>query len=420
MKVLTVNHSDSLGGAARAAYRIHRALRRSDIDSQMIVNHSTTGDPTVTAPSSAMHKLMARVGPHVDAQLCRLQTVENPVHQSPACIPSSWLRRINASDADVVHLHWIGAETLSIEDVGKITKPVVWTLHDMWAFSGTEHYPANDRWKAGYHGHNRPAGERGWDMNRWAWRRKQKAWKRPMTIAPVSSWLASCASESALMGAWPITPIPNTLDTDVWKPVDKRQARALLGIPEGAPVVAFGAWGVSQPHKGRDLLQVALHALRSRDVDLRPIIFGQMEPERPEDTGYTTRYLGHLSDDLSLRVVYSAADVMVVPSRVEAFGQTASEAMACATAVVAFDATGLRDVVEHRKTGYLARPFDAADLAEGIHWVLTDPARVAQLGEQGRSSAVARFSHSVIAARYREIYSEALVSHAPMRASASA
>lgn len=408
MKILTVNHSDSLGGAARAAYRLHCALRRGGMDSRMLVNHSTLGDWTVSTPDSTLQKVLARVGPHIDLQLCRLQKVRNPIMQSPACIPSRWLTRINESDADIVHLHWIANETLSIEDVGRINKPVVWTLHDMWAFSGAEHYPTDERWRSGYTSENRPPGDGGWDMNRWVWQRKLKSWRRPMTLAPVSHWLGECASQSALMGRWPMQPIANAIDTDAWKPIDKRVARELLGIPEGEPVVAFGAWGVEQPHKGRDLLLEALHHLRAQNIALRPLIFGQKEPERPIDAPYPIGYVGHLNDDLSLRVVYSAADVMVVPSRIEAFGQTASEAFACGTPVVAFDATGLMDIVDHLRTGYLAQPFDPADLAAGIRWVAEDARRAASLGAAARATAVERFSYDAIAARYGELYSRVL------------
>lgn len=409
MKVLTVSHSDSLGGAARAAYRLHSALRHAGVDSRMLVNHSTTGDWTVFTPRTTLHKIVARVGPHMAQQLCRFQKTSNPILHSPAFIPSRWVREINGSDADIVHLHWIAAETLSIEDLGRITKPVVWTIHDMWPFCGAEHFTASDeRWRAGYHRSNRPITESGWDMNRWVWRRKANAWRTPFRVVPVSTWLARCASESALMRGWPITAVPNTFDTNVWKPIDKPTARALLGIEEGAPIVAFGAWGIEQSHKGWDLLQAALVQLKTRNTDIRPLIFGQLAPEVPADTAYPIRFTGHLSDDMSLRIVYSAADVMVVPSRIEAFGQTASEALGCGTPVVAFDATGLQDIVEHKVNGYMARPFETADLAEGIAWVIEDETRAAQLGVSARSTAVARFSYPVIAGKYAEIYETVL------------
>jgi glycosyltransferase involved in cell wall biosynthesis len=409
MKVLTVNHSDGLGGAARAAYRLHRALRGAGIDSRMLVNHSTMGDWSVSAPTTARHKILARVGPHAAQLMCRLHSTTNPISRSPAIIPSRWLNEINGSDADVVHLHWVGAEMLSIEDIGKIRKPVVWTLHDMWAFSGAEHVSTDPlRWRDGYSTANRPASERGWDLNRWVWRRKAKAWRTPFAIVTPSRWLGACVTGSALMHDWPVSVIANTLDTNEWKPVDKMLARSLLGLPEGRATIAFGAWGVDQPHKGFDLLKAALHRLKALNVDVQLLVFGQLAPRVPEVTEYPIHYVGHLSDDLSLRIVYSAADAMVVPSRVESFGQTASEALACGTPVVAFHSSGLPDIIDHMTTGSLARAFESDDLAEGIAWVVESESRAHELGRKARAEAEARFAYPVIAGKYREVYDSLL------------
>jgi glycosyltransferase involved in cell wall biosynthesis len=104
------------------------------------------------------------------------------------------------------------------------------------------------------------------------------------------------------------------------------------------------------------------------------VVFGQHAPRSPSSLGLPIHYTGHLHDDRSLRVLYSAADAMVVPSRQEAFGQTASEAHACGTPVVAFNTGGLADIVEHQSTGYLSKAFDTEDLAQGITWVLAQRA----------------------------------------------
>lgn len=403
MKVLTISHSDSLGGAARAAFCLHCALRQAGIDSRMLVNHATVADWTVSAPDTTYHKIVARVGPHIDQQLCRLHKTSNQIQRSPAFIPSPWLARINQSDADIVHLHWIAADTLSMADIGKITKPIVWTMHDMWPFAGAEHYVADDRWREGYLATNRPRNDGGWDINRWVWNRKKKAWRKPLTVVGVSRWLADSAAASALMRGWPASAIANPIDMESWKPINKREARALLQIPEGKPVVAFGAWGVDQPHKGFDLLRAALRALMSRGLELELLVFGQLGPKTPITVAFPTRYAGHLHDDLSLRIHYSAADVMVVPSRIEAFGQTTSEALACGTPVVAFGATGLLDVVDHKSTGYLASPFDVDDLANGIAWVI-DSRDTGNIADTARRQAIERFSYPIIAAKYRAMY----------------
>ena len=140
---------------------------------------------------------------------------------------------------------------------------------------------------------------------------------------------------------------------------------------------------------------------------LELVVFGQTRPIQPPDLGFPIHYSGHLHDDISLRLLYAAADVMVVPSRQEAFGQTASEAHACGSPVVAFATGGLVDIVEDRVTGALAEPFDPASLAAAIRWVLENPQRRLQLGQAARQRAEMLFNPKRIAGLYAEVYGQA-------------
>ena len=405
MKVLTINHSDINGGAARAAYRIHHALRGHGVESKMLVTHATAGDWTVEGPQGKVAKALAKIRAPLADLLSKTLKTGNPIIHSPAIVPSRWSELLNASDADVIHLHWVNGEMMSVADIGNIKKPVVWTLHDMWAFCGAEHYTEDHRWREGYVASNRPNHEAGFDLNRWTAARKLKHWKRPMHIVTPSRWLSDCARQSVLMRDWPITVIPNTVDSDVWRPVDKTVARQLLQLPPDVPLLLFGAMGGAQdPRKGFDLLQAALNHLRGQLSGLELVIFGQFPPQTPVGLGFPVHYTGHLHDDVSLRLLYSAADVMVVPSRQEAFGQTASEAHACGTTVVAFDTCGLSDIVEHQKTGYLAKVFDPVDLASGLSWVLDDTSRLTVLGQAARERAMRLWSSGAVARQYAGIY----------------
>jgi glycosyltransferase involved in cell wall biosynthesis len=370
---------------------------------------ATSGDWTVSNPSGALFKVGTLLRPQVASLARGFLKAEQRQPLSSAILPSRWPARINQSDADLVHLHWLNAEMMSVEDIGRIQKPIVWTLHDMWAFCGAEHVSIDNRWREGYTAANRPNHESGFDLNRWVWNRKRKAWKKPVQIVTPSSWLANCVRQSALMGDWPVTSIPNAIDTESWQPIDRTHARNLMGLPQDAKLIAFGAMGGGQAHhKGYDLLLAALGHLRGQFPGLEVIVFGMARPRDVSDLGFPIHYTGHLHDDLSLRALYSASDAMVIPSRIDNLPNTGVEAMACGTPVVAFDTCGLPDIVIHQQTGWLAKAFDTENLARGIQWVLADESRHTQLCQASRAAAVARYAYPVVAAQYKALYERVL------------
>jgi len=404
MKISHFSYANNQGGAARAAIRIHQALLASDIDSKMFVNKLDIQSSNVFGPSGALEKGAVLIRPKVVDSLMKVLRTGNSAKHSPALIPSRWLKFINNSDADIIHLHWINNEMLSISDIGKIKKPVVWTFHDMWPFCGAEHLSQDHRWKTGYRNLNRSDYERGLDLNRWVFNRKLRCWKTPMQIVTPSHWLSSCVSSSYLMKTWPIETIPNCLDTEVWKPINKQTSRNALGLPQGVPILLFGSYGSNHSfNKGFDLLIKAIETLQNRSLDFHLAVFGDASQSDLSRFDFPVHYFGHLHDDISLRVLYSAADALIIPSRQEAFGQVASEAQACGTSVVAFATTGLNDVVEHKKTGYLAEPFNINDLAEGIKWVVKSD-RQENLSREARVRASKFFSNEVVASEYKKLY----------------
>ncbi len=407
MKVALVNETDISGGAARATYRIHRALIQSGIASTLIVNHAISQDETVSGPTTPFQKFLVRFRLLIGKKISSFQKSANPILHSPAWLSSIWLRKINRCEVDIINLHWINGEMISVEDIPKIKIPVVWTLHDMWAFCGAEHYAIDNRYVEGYYAKNRPAYEQGLALNEWVWNRKRRAWRKPIHIITPSEYMAECIRKSVIMHDWPVTVIPNTLDLNIWKPVNKADAKSIMGLPENCPVIAFGALGIDQEHKGFDLLKEALKDLADQIPNLQLVIFGAQAPKHKPDLDFEVHYTGLLNDDLSLRVMYSAVDAMVVPSRFESFGQTASEAQACGTPVVAFDATGLKDIVVHKHSGYLAKPYDPIDLAEGIKWVLENT-KDKNLSANARQNAVDKFSYEVVSKQYIEVYKKVL------------
>ena len=212
------------------------------------------------------------------------------------------------------------------------------------------------------------------------------------------------------MADWPVSVVPNPIDTDRWSQIEQRLARELLGLPLEAPLLLFGAMGGGRdPRKGFDLLLAALEQLRAEPSlqELQLVVFGQLAPLEATEFGFPIHYTGHLHDDLSLRALYSAADLLVVPSRQDNLSNTGVEAHACGTPVVAFRTGNLPDIVDHQRTGYLAQPFDPPDLAAGISWVLADPSRRQALGHAARQRAVRLWNPAQMAELYEKVYRQA-------------
>lgn len=379
------------------------------VASQMSVIRSISGDWTVRGEQSKLGRVASQAKSALAGIARRKMHTGNPVLHSPAIFASDWPRRLNQVEADVVHLHWLAFEMMSVSDIGALRKPVVWTLHDMWAFCGAEHYTDDFRWQEGYHSTNRPAHESGFDLNRWTWERKRRHWTRPFHIVTPSRWLAQCVSESVLMADWPVTVVPYFIDSSVWRPLGREKARGILNLPKDVPLLLFGATGgAKDPRKGFDLLLGALGHLRGEFPGLELVVFGQSAPEQPLALGFSVHYMGALHDDVSLALLYSAVDAFVLPSRQDNLPNTGLEAHACGTPVIGFDVGGLPDIVVHQETGYLARPFDTVDLAYGIRWVLSDSNRLACLGQAARVRACTEWSQTRVAAGYDAVYHHAV------------
>jgi len=303
----------------------------------------------------------------------RLHKTGNKNARSLNAMPTRLHRIINQSDADIVNLHWINNEMISIREIGKIKKPIVWTLHDMWPICGAAHNVLDeyrDRFKNGYQS-ARPKGDRGVDLERWTWRRKQKHWKglNPIFVG-VSSWMVDNVRQSTLFPDAQAVVIPNVVDTNCFKPIDKQVARRIFDLPVDKKIILFTC--SDAPYKGMDLMAQALrkYAEAAGEDSFMAVAFGDSSGVEEHFQDLPTRFVGRLNDEYSVSALYAAADVTCVPSQIESFGQTASESLACGIPVVSFDCTGLTDIVDHKVNGYAARPFDTDDFEKGIEWVL--------------------------------------------------
>jgi len=410
MKVVHISTSSVGGGAPRAVSRIHQSLLTNGIDSEIWVNFKKDNDHSVKGPTKKIMKYLILFKFYFSRLFVRLLKTKNRVLHSPQLFPSfSWIKLINNSDADLIHLHWFQHEMLSISDIKKIKKPLIWTLHDMWAFCGAEHVVYDNRFQEGYSKKNRPNSEFGFDLNKWVFKRKLKHWVKPIHLIAPSHWMEQNIRKSFLMKNWPVHVIPNTLNLKIWKPIEKKTSRQQLALPQELNLILFGsASGTKEHHKGYDLLELAIKKLNnSKELqNIGLVIFGQSKPKNPIKLNIPVFYLGYLNDDLLMKTAYSSSDLVVVPSRIESFCQVASEANACGVPVVAFNASGLKTTILHKKTGYLAKPFDIDDFVSGITWVLKN--NNPKLKNDCREFVIKRFDYDKVAKKHISVYKEVI------------
>ncbi len=410
MKVLIINTNDIDGGAARAAYRLHRALLNRGIHSQMLVQNKSSDDYTVIGPTTKVQKAIGKLRPILDSLPVRWYKNRTKTLFSPAWLPfSNVVNKINEIKPDIVHLHWICGGMMRVEDICKIKVPIVWSLHDNWAFTGGCHIKWDcEKYKENCGACPRLGSDKQNDLSRKTWNRKQKVFSKlpNITIVGLSKWLAECAKESSLLGDKKIVNLPNPIDTSIFKPFDKEKARELWNLPANKKLILFGAVNATNDiNKGFKELSEALRKLQYKDVEL--VVFGSSKPQNAPDFGFKTHYMGHLYDDVSLIALYSSADVVIVPSLQENLSNVIMESLACGTPVVAFDVGGNSDLIDHKMNGYLAKPFDTADLAFGIEWVLNAD-NYEELCRNAREKIVREFDSRIVAKKYINLYEEVL------------
>lgn len=410
IKICLLSYSDGGGGAFIGAYRLHEGLKKVGADSKMIVNRKVTDDASILAPPKSLGKIWAKLAPRIDA--IPLNFYRNRGRNfSLQWLPDGMTSQVNQLNPDVIYLHWIGYAFMQIETLRKLNKPLVWKLADMWAFSGGCHYSQE------CNGYTQSCGScpqlnsnKEFDLSRWVWKRKAKAWKNlDLTLVTPSRWLAKCASESSLFRERRIEVIPNGIDTQIYKPIERSQVRHILNLPQEKQLILFVARNVtSDRRKGFHLLLQALELLErsENNAEVELVVVGASKSKNFPDLNLKRHYLGQLNDEISLALAYSAADVFIAPSTQDNFPNTVMEALACGTPCVAFNIGGMPDLIEHHKNGYLAQPFEVEDLTQGIIWILENQERCNKLSAYARRKVEKEFNIELQVKRYLSLFEE--------------
>lgn len=377
MKVVHISTHDNKGGAAIGTYRLHKAFLKFGIDSKMIVKYKNAYDDNSVIKMESDNRIASRII-HL-LKRTKESDKPNPKYGQYSDLMGDFKvsRKEEVRDADIIYIHWISSEYIDIEeieDILKLGKPVYWMLHDMFPVTGGCHYSLScGKYSEScqecpfFSGENEYAYEQ---LNSKIALRKFDN----LNYIVTSKWLEEVADISAVSSGKKTYRIPYCLDLGMFKPIDREAARKLFNISVAKKVILFGAQSaLYNYYKGFSFFSDALKLLVNRDIDrdeITVLIFGSEHNEDiAKEIPFKIKFLGHLYDAFSLIMAYNCADVFVMPSLAEAFGQTVIESMACGTPVVGFNTGGIRDNVNN-ETGYLAEYCNSNDLEKGIYTML--------------------------------------------------
>ena len=248
------------------------------------------------------------------------------------------------------------------------------------------------------------------DIEKFVWKRKIKSWKKNINIVGASKWLTNCGSKSFLMKKFSKTTINNTLDTSYWRPQNKNECKKYFNIPENIRLIGFSSLGKNNSLlKGKDLFLSAVQQIVFHKDKLGIFSIGDKNDFFRLSDNFKFYSIKRLDNDDMIRKFYNSLDLIVVPSRLEGFGQIASEAISCGVPVVAFNTTGLKDIVIHKKNGWLAKPYKVKQLAEGIDYILSlKPRFYKEMSSYGINLAKQKFSYEIISDKYIKLYQKIL------------
>ena len=418
MKVVHLNTYDGNGGAGRASYRLNHALVSAGAQSKLFtyLKFSKKADINALYPNF-WGKLYATLTVLAERYLPKFYEKDLKLPFSLSFFGKDIHRHPAILEADIIHLHWINHGFLNPQNLSKLAslnKPIVWTLHDSNTFTGGCHVRFNCTHYLNSCGNcpllKTPAND---DVSHQIWKRKNEAYQQlKATYITPSHWLGLAAKQSGLLKNYPVSVIPNTLETKIFKPINKKEARATLNLPQNQFLLLSGFMpSKKDAHKGTSYLIEAIDLWIATHPELIDkatlIVFGNRYSETAPSFKIDVTFLGTINDDDKLANAYAAADVFLTTSLEDNLPNTVMESLACGTPVVSFTTGGIPDMVHHQHNGYLARYKDSKDFAAGINWVYHHPDKE-KLNEKARETVMENFSEDVIADKHIKLYQNLL------------
>ncbi len=418
MKIAVVNTSDTIGGAAVACKRLVNALKESGTDVKMVVQEKKSTEPNVVSLNENFLKNQLAFFRFALEYFYFLK-FENAAKINSTFSPARLGQDISNNkiilEADLINLHWINNSFLSLRNIKNIfslNKPVIWFLHDMWAFTGGCHYSGNCNNfmnKCGNCYFLKKTSEN--DLSRKIWEHKNTIYKdASLTIVCPSMWLSNLAMQSSLLKYFNVYTIPNPIDTTIFKPIDKDEAKRKLGLETGKKYLLFAAMNTKHKRKGFDYLKESVLLFKKENTHVENVellIVGKFDEQQKSEFDFKVNSLGVINGENKMVDVYNASDVYLIPSLEDNLPNTVMEAMACGTPVVGFNTGGIPEMVDHLQNGYIAEYGSSQDFTKGISWVLSHN-NFNALCLNARKKVLNNYTFQIIAKQHIELYNKLL------------
>jgi len=410
MKVVHFTTSDKLGGAAKASFKLHEFLTLSGMDHHLLVLRKKSNDATVTeVKPSRFSKYNVRIALEINTLLLsRYFHLTEYWSLGLARGPGLGSNEFYKS-SDLLSLSWVSG-LLSIKEIGKIFnsgKPVVWTLYDMWAFTGGCHYSQFcSLYEKDCIACPQLAKPFFWNISHWVWKRKVKWNLENVTIVCPSQWLALCAAKSSIFRGADIRVIPTGIDLNVFSSKGKECCREFFSFSKSKSFILFVAdGGLMNERKGGALLEKALLELVGTMEELPELVLLGCSTVSADISCHYKMHYPQIHNEEELAQLYAACDVTAIPSQEENLALTVLESMACGTPCVTFKIGGMSDVIRHKYNGYMADPFNVHDLCSGLAWALENEG-IINISENAKRTIENEFGLEQEAEQYTKLFQE--------------
>ena len=410
MKVLLISHSDNLGGANKASYRLFESLKPI-LNIEILCRYKSLKDPKINnflKPNKILSKIRDRIGNFISKLYINHEKISNKPYMSGNWLYSNWSKKINESEFDIVNTHWIGSETISIKDLGKIKKPLIVTLHDMWFFCGMEHYYNLNQFNMNFRWMNKKKIKKFYlfDLSKIVFYRKKNLNNISHLVTP-SRWLANYCLKSPILEKKKITVIPNPIKTNIYKPLNYEKLRKKFKIKNNEKIILFGSSSaLSVEAKGfSKLIKILSELKKISNLKIKVLIFGDTSEINNYQIPFEYIDFGYINKITDLVEIYSCCDVLVIPSILDNLPQIATEGQACGCPIASFETGGLPEIVDHKINGLLAKNFDTKDFAKNIKEILEmDNEAKKKMKSAARRKALTHWDEKVISKKYFNLY----------------